>query len=262
MPTPFPGMDPYLERRSVWEEVHTDLITEIRQFLTPMLRPRYRVAIEQRTYLTVLPPDDQLVGLPDILIKDGRTLSPLAGGSALIVAEPLIGELPAPEEVRERYLEVRDMATQEVVTVIEILSRSNKLTQAGRAEYEDKRLKILGSKTNLVEIDLLRAGKPFAMKLPVANGQAQSHYRIVVSRSWQRPRASFYLFGVRDPIPTFPIPLRREEEEPALPLNQILHQLYDQGGYDLAVDYRRPPEPMLEQEDAQWVQTLLREVIG
>ncbi len=52
MPTPFPGMDPYLERRELWEEIHTDLISHIRQFLIPLLRPQYRVAIERRTYLS------------------------------------------------------------------------------------------------------------------------------------------------------------------------------------------------------------------
>ena len=57
MPTPFPGMDPYLERRGIWEQVHTDLIVSIRRFLTPLLRPRYHVGIEERTYLAVLPPD-------------------------------------------------------------------------------------------------------------------------------------------------------------------------------------------------------------
>ena len=59
MPTPFPGMDPYLERRGIWEQVHTDLIVSIRRFLTPLLRPRYHVGIEERTSLAVLPPNEQ-----------------------------------------------------------------------------------------------------------------------------------------------------------------------------------------------------------
>lgn len=257
MPTPFPGMDPYLERRGLWEEVHTDLIASIRRFLTPLLRPRYRVAIEQRTYLSVLPPDDQLIGMPDVLIRAERGDAPLAAGPVAIAATPVIGELPLPEEVHERYLEVREVATQDVVTVIEILSPANKMSKVGRAQYEEKRLSVLASRTSLVEIDLLRAGKAFAMKIPGQQEVAKNNYRIVVSRGWQRPRADFYLFSVREPIPAFPIPLRRGETEPLVPLNQILHELYDQGGYDLAIDYHQAPEPALGDEDGQWAKALL-----
>jgi hypothetical protein len=258
MPTPFPGMDPYLERRGLWEEVHTDLIARIRQFLTPLLRPKYRVAIEQRTYLALLPPEDQLVGIPDVLVAGGGSGAPrpLAAPQALADA-PLMVELPLPEEAVERYLEVREVGTQDVITVIEILSPTNKLGKKGRQTYEEKRLQVLGSRTNLVEIDLLRAGQPFAMHLPGVNGAPQRDYRIVVSRRWQRPKAELYLFGVRDPIPTFPIPLQRGETEPLLPLNQLLHELYDQSGYDLAIDYRQPPHPPLAEADAQWARDLV-----
>ena len=68
MSTPFPGMDPYLERPGIWQQVHADLIVDIRRFLTPLVRPRYYVAIEQRTYLTILPPSDSRVGVPDVLV--------------------------------------------------------------------------------------------------------------------------------------------------------------------------------------------------
>lgn len=54
MPTLFPGMDPYLEHRGLREEIHTDLISGIRHFLIALLRPKYRVAIEQRTYLSLV----------------------------------------------------------------------------------------------------------------------------------------------------------------------------------------------------------------
>ena len=251
MPTPFPGMDPYLERRGLWEEVHTDLIAGIRRFLTPLLRPRYRVAIERRTYLALLPPSEQRVGIPDVLVTSQDTVATTVT-TAPVVADPIVAELPMPEEVLERYLEIRDVTTQEVITVIEILSPTNKMTAEGRTQYERKRLKVLGNLTNLVEIDLLRAGEPFAMKV-----SHQSDYRIVVSRSEHRPQADVYLFSVRDPIPDSPIPLRPGEDEPILPLNQILHDLYDQGGYDLAVDYQQLPEPSLPDKDIEWLAEVL-----
>lgn len=253
MPTPFPGMDPYLERRGIWDQIHTNLIVAIQRLLTPKLRPKYHVAIEQRTYLAVLPPGDQLVGIPDALVVAGHE-SPVAAAfaEASAVATPEVGELPQAEAVRERYLEVRALDTQEVVTVIELLSPTNKQTREGRAQYEAKRTQVLASRTHLVEIDLLRAGQPFAMKAP-----RSSDYRIVVSRSSQRPRADLYLFSVRQPIPTFPIPLRPGEDEPALPLNELLHRVYDEGGYDLVIDYRRPAEPALAEADAAWARAIL-----
>jgi hypothetical protein len=71
---------------------------------------------------------------------------------------------------------------------------------------------------------------------------------IVVSRSWQRPRADLYLFGVRELIPAFPVPLRQGEVEPGVPLNQLLHEAYEQGGFDLRIDYTKPAEPPLSEE--------------
>ena len=258
MPTPFPGMDPYLERSGFWEEVHTALLIEIQQHLAPKVRPTYRVAVERRTYLTVAEPNGTLsTGKPDVLVIEARgnggparVTSPVA-----VLAPPLVADLPMPEEVVERYLTVREVVSNKVITVIEILSPSNKLPGVGRDQYERKRLQVLGSQTNLVEIDLLRVGEP--LPIWVRNGNATGDYRIVVSRAQQRPRADVYLFTVREPIPSFPIPLRPGENEPVLPLNRILHELYDRAGYDLAIDYSQPPDPPLPEQDAIWAETIL-----
>ncbi len=252
MPTPFPGMDPYLERRGLWEEVHASLIVEIQQFLTPLVRPRYRVAIERRTYLT-LSASETFAGKPDVLLVS-PDVQPISGRQvAPVVGSPLVGELPMPEEITERYLEVRDLITGDVVTVIELLSPTNKLTHEGRTLYQRKRANVFASITNLVEIDLLRAGEPFPVRV-----QGQGNYRIIVSRAPQRPRADVYLFSLREAIPTIPIPLRPGEVEPLLPLNQILHDLYDRAGYDLAVDYQQPPDPPLSTQDMTWLAEHLR----
>lgn len=238
MSTPFPGMDPYLE-----------------------LRPRYRVAIEQYSYLPDSSSGEEEIGYPDVLAIASRQNEPPPASSTdsssmalagAVVVSPLVGELPMPTEIVQRYLEVRTVKTREVVTVMEILSPANKTSKAGREQYNRKRLKILKSMTNLVEIDLLRVGKPLPMKVA-----GQSNYRIVISRSWQRPRADVYLFSIREPIPDFSIPLRQGEPEPTLPLNKLLHELYDQANYDLTIDYQDPPEPQLLDEDAEWAKKLL-----
>lgn len=255
MPSPFPGMDPYLEQPGIWQQVHADLIVDIRRYLAPLLRPRYHVAIEQSSYLTLLPPPDQRIGVPDVVVTEqsgGVSPTPVAEMVATAV-EPVVAELPQLEEIKHRYLEIRSTETQQVITAIELLSPANKIGQQGREQYENKRLHILSSLTNFVEIDLLRAGDPMPMKTPY-----QNDYRIVVSRRYRRPQADVYLFGLRDPIPDFPIPLRRDEEEPILPLNQLLHDLYDKGGYDLVLDYQQPTTPPISDKDSEWLQYLMK----
>lgn len=214
--------------------------------------------MEHRTYLSLVSTDEELVSKPDVMVAQPKpqfsqpTSAPATAGAA-VADPPMPGELPMVEEMTERHLEIRDTTTQEVITAIEILSPTNKETLEGRQRYEKKRINIMASATNLVEIDLLRRGKPFPMHVAGATAEGRSDYRIVISRSWRRPAADVYLFGVRQPIPSFYIPLRPGEDEPVLPLNQILHELYDSGGYDLAIDYSQPPEPPLSDEDAAWV---------
>lgn len=252
MPTPFPGMDPYLERRSLWPAVHTRLIVAIADDLAPRIRPRYRVDIELRTYVALMSPQSP-AGIPDVLVLSSpqETDDTTSAGTAGI-GMPQTIELPMPEEVRERYLVVRDVATEDVITVIELLSLANKLTNEGRHEYERKRTTVLGSDTNLIEIDLLRAGEPLSPFRP-----EQSDYRILVSRAHDRPQADAYLFSVRDPIPEIPVPLRPDESEPVLPLNELLHDLYDRAGYDLAIDYDQSPVPPLRDEDVAWAEQVV-----
>lgn len=256
MPTPFPGMDPYLERPGIWQQVHADLIVDIRRFLTSQVRPRYYVAIEQRAYLTIFPPPDSRVGVPDVMVVTSQdepapTASSTASRSSSSV-QPIVAELPQPEEVHHRYLEIRDTETHTVITTLEILSPANKVGREGRRQYEDKRLKVLGSLTNLVEIDLLRTGEPLPMYV-----SDYDDYRLIVSRHHQRPCADVYLFSVRQPIPDIPIPLQPGETEPVLSLNRLLHDLYDQGSYDLMIDYHHPPVPPLSEQDTVWAEGLL-----
>ncbi len=166
MPTPFPGMDPYLEQRGLWEDVRTRLIVAIADALSPEVQPRYRVAVEQRTYLAFVGLNgDDFIGKPDVAVVDGARAGQLAVSSAAASSMPRVVDLPVPEEVVERYLEIREVATGDVITVVELLSPTNKTAGAGRQEYENKRMQVLGSATHLVEIDLIRRGGPMPMNL-------------------------------------------------------------------------------------------------
>lgn len=256
MKTPFPGMDPYLEQPGVWNQVHSSLIIDIQRFLAPLVQPNYKVIIEQLTYMTMVStngePKPPVVGQPDNLVVSPKGYQPAQTTASAInqaATKPLPATLPMPIEEIHRYLEIRDKE-DEVITVIEILSPTNKRGE-GRKQYLDKRLDILRTYTNLVEIDLLRQGHPLPMQVA-----AENDYRIIVSRCQHRPVADAYLFSMRDPIPDIPIPLRREEDEPLLKLNDILHKVYELGYYATFVDYEIPLQPPLSDEALAWVTEL------
>jgi hypothetical protein len=163
--------------------------------------------------------------------------------------------VPLPDEVRETYLEVRETGTDYVITVVEILSPTNKRPGRGRRIYEDKRLDVLATRTHLVEIDLMRAGEP----MPIMGNDSTSDYRILVSRGDCRPDATLYVFGVRQSIPLFPLPLKPADQEPVVDLGRLLHDLYDQASYDLRLDYTGEPDPPLPEAEAAWANQLLRQ---
>jgi Protein of unknown function (DUF4058) len=256
MPSPFPGMNPYLENPVLWQKVHKRLIVAISDALSPQLRPKYIVDIEERVYQTN-DNDSLLVGIPDVVVQSHQAATNQDSNIAVASAptQAVTVTIPMPETVRESYLEVRDVATREVVTVIEVLSPKNKRAGEGRQAYEKKRMRVLGSLSNLVEIDLLRNGKPML----VLENNIHSSYRILLSRSDFRPKADLYAFNIQQPIPSFLLPLREKDIEPIFDLQNILNELYDRASYDLIIDYSKEPAPGLSQLDQDWLDTLLRE---
>lgn len=163
MPSPFPGMDPYLEHPGLWPDVHHMLISSYREMLAAQLRPKYLVAIEERTY--ILEESDVMamldVRIPDVKVSArlGWESAPFAPGderAELAVPEPVVATTWLEEEVREAYLTIQDRESHRVITVIELLSPANKRpNSSGRKSYETKRREIYYSPTHLVEIDLL-----------------------------------------------------------------------------------------------------------
>lgn len=240
MPSPFPGVDPYLENPEFWPEVHHRLITAIAIAIGPALRPKYRSAIEKRIYLSEAE-DSDLLGIPDVT-------------ATLPHSQPMTVTVPILEEAREGYLELREVGTNRVITVIEILSPKNKRTGKGREEYENKRQEVLRSTSHLVEIDLLRAGR----QMPVTGG-TNTDYRILISRANRRPKAQLYAFAVREEIPAFFLPLQPGDTEFQVDLQALFSGVYDRAGFDLSIDYAQQPVPRLNEEDAVWAQALLQE---
>jgi hypothetical protein len=253
-------MDPYLERADLWPNVHTSLIIALRDDLAPRLRPRYDVAVEERT-MRLSTEDLAFAARPDVAViaPSGASAevalpdrSPTLSANGTVMVEV---EVPMPDEVHEVYLEIRDLHTNRVVTVIELLSPANKHPGEGRSQYEQKRLAILGTRTHLVEMDLLRGGPP----MPLYGDHPASPYRILISRAAQRPKATLLPFGIRQPVPVFSLPLQAGDDEPPVDLTRLLHALYDRAGYDLRLDYRAaPPPPPLPPAEAEWLNEHLR----
>jgi Protein of unknown function (DUF4058) len=240
-------MNPYLENPALWSEVHSWLIVELARSLNPSLIPKYRAAVEKRVYLDAL-----LVGIPDASVfqqnaEGDRTLGATTG----VLSKPMRVTLPLSEEITERYLEIREVKTGRVVTVVEVLSPKNKRVSEGRDKYLTKRQKILNSATHLVEIDLLRTGNFMPMAEVI-----RSDYRILVSRANLRPEAELYPFNLQESIPQFLFPLQSSDAEPVVNLSEILRQVYQEAALDLAIDYSVQPLPALSESDFQWVRSL------
>ncbi len=257
MPSPFPGMDPYLEHSAGWKNVHSRLLVDISNILMPQVLPHYFVSIEERVY--VAPGDElEMVGprqifVPDVKITHPRGTAMVDSSSVITRSRPLEVGLPRPEEVREPYLEIRDAGDNSlVVAVIEVLSPANKRVGAGRVDYLKKRDTLLQSWTNFVEIDLLRSG----MRMPVFFAPDHYDYSVLVARETATGVADFYPVTMREPLPVFPVPLKPGEPEPTLDLNAAIRSVYDLGGFGFRIDYRAAPEPPLSEEDALWAKEL------
>ena len=253
MPSPFPGMDPFLEGAE-WEDFHATFNTVIREYLAPRLEPRYLVRIERRVYVERTTDDRPPVRRADVAVfvaeETALAWAGPAAGSAQ-AAVPVECTLPMPEEHRETYLVIRLQDTREVVTVLETLSPGNKRPGSdGRREYLKKRDEILQSRTHLVELDLLRGGQrmPMGTPLPAAD------YSVVVSRSQRRPRAEAYLWTIRDPLPTIPVPLDKGDPDVPLDLQAVFTTVYDRARYDLSLDYTASVAPPLGEADSAWLQ--------
>jgi hypothetical protein len=193
------------------------------------------------------------VGRPDLAVEPASGPPVVAPQPASTSTLGLEVDVPMQDEVSENFLKIHEVKTGKLITILELRSPVNKLHKQGREEYERKRGYVFRSWTNLVEIDLLRAGEP----MPVVGALVQSDYRILVSRGTQRPRATLIACTLRQPIPAFMLPLLPGDAEPEVALNHILHALYQRARFDLRLDYSQLPVPPLAEADASWARALI-----
>jgi len=252
MPSPFPGMNPYLEQDDVWQGFHAKFLAALGERLVPQVRPDYIVELEEHIYVHELPAEPRrLLGRADMSLAEAPDeAGPERAGIAAAEAPALV-RLVARDVERVPYLEIRDRRHRELVTVIELLRPSNKRPGPDRESYLAKRDEVLVSPADLVEIDLLRGGRP----MPLEN-RPDCHYSVLISRAEDRPGAGFWPIGLRDRLPEIPVPLRPADPAAKVDLQEILQRVYDAWGYEDYI-YDGHPDPPLGPDDAAWAATLI-----
>jgi hypothetical protein len=253
MPSPFPGMDPWLEYH--WGDVHTRFVTYAADQLQPRLPADLRVRVEERVAVEAEKEDRFLI--PDIRVVERPTNSGLFNETegGLAVMEPVVSRVPD-EDVTERFLEIREFRGGPLICVIELLSPTNK-SGGGKAKYAIKRKDLVRAGVTLVEIDLLRQGDiPWYAE---AGWYADDEpYHVVVRPGWDTSELRFYPISLRNRLPAFRIPLRRPDESAVLELQPIIDQIYHRGTYE-DIDYsEQPPGPPWPSADQEWIKQQLQ----
>ncbi len=259
MPSPFPGMDPYLEGY-LWPDLHHRLATQISDQLMPLLVPRYLARIVVQTVVEEIETGEHIrIMIPDVEIFSDRSTifampQPSHAPASVAITAPS-ATLPHPFEIEVDIpsVEIRDAASGMLITSIEILSPTNKKGKAWN-EYQLKRIQVLQAQAHLLEIDLLRRGR---RPVQIA-AMPHAPYYAFLTRAQKRTQVDVWAIRLRESLPTIPVPLRAPDADVPLELQAIFNSIYDRARYDLSIDYRKPPEHPLNDDDAEWAQSVTR----
>lgn len=251
MPSPFPGMNPFLEQEDVWSDFHNRFIPAAADAIGPQVQPAYIVKIDQNVFVQEPEEDTQAFVRPDVFVTEDLGQLAAAPGMVAVARPSRARIISAPLAEKDVFLEIRDAKDRKLITAVELLSPSNKEHGATREQYLSKRNTYLRSGVHLVEIDLLHGGQ----RMPLAP-RPRGDYCVVVSRAPERPEADVWSIGLREPLPTIPIPLQPGDADAHLDLQAVLHRVYDAAGYGHYM-YRSQAEPALSAEDQQWAEEVL-----
>jgi hypothetical protein len=255
MPSPFPGMNPYLEQEDVWHDFHERFIPLVATLLGGQLRPRYIVKIDEHIFVHELTAESRrLIGRADVSV--GHVYSegahnPVTETATGLLEAPARVRLPAMDRERLSFVEIRDRRDRELVAVLELLSPANKYLGPDREQYLANRMEILNGPAHLVEIDLLRGGPP----LP-ADDRPECAYSVLVSRVEDCLDAAFWPIALREQLRVIPVPVRAPDSDARLDLQAVLDRIYDDAGYGDYI-YGGMPRPCREGNDADWAHQFL-----
>ena len=273
MPSPFPGMDPYLENPHLWQDFHHRFATTMSELLNQFLPGEFFAQMEQRLEVGIVD-DGEYESvrhyIPDVSINSAGWSG--RGESTSLIAQPRATVSPSEDwdvEIKMHkhlFIEVREASGEHrLVTLIEIVSPSNKRGK-DRQAFIDKQNEIIASDASLVEIDLLRTGRRILpseeIETRLARRAIHPDYLVLIGRAWDRsPSRQHYQlfpFTLRDTLPVIPIPLREGDAEPTLDLQYLFQRVYDGGPYRRgAVNYAKPPDPPLTEAELSWAAQFL-----
>jgi hypothetical protein len=270
-------MDPYLEAADIWPDLHDALAGGIRNELNQALPAPYYARLEVRQELGIIEePGERQRIVPDVVAVSYPLSPPRVEGGGVAAAtrtrrevSPHVELEVLMEPIRHLFVEIRDPSRgHKLITLIEIVSPSNKRSGPDRAAYETKQREVLTSDASLIELDLLRGGRRVLTDLGLAGMiehlKPRPAYVVLVNRAWRRRggvvACQVFPVGLREPLPCISVPLKEGEAEVLLDLQDIFDRAYDTGPYRRgAVDYAGPvPAPALDDKDAAWAAELTR----
>jgi hypothetical protein len=248
MKSPFPGMDPYLERH--WGDVHQRLCTYACDQLQEQLGGPLIARLGERLVVESLFDKPRALYPSARIMKHGDSQYDIGTGTAVMdipVTEPIVLEFG--EEETQPFIEIIEPDSARLVTVVEFLSPSNKWPGHGRDQYQRKQRELAAAKVNQVEIDLIRAG-PRVFTLPAAQFPPDVNpvYAACVYRAACPLKRALYAISLQDRLPVIRVPLRPEDADIALNVQVLVEMAYRNGRYD-RTDYLQPCIPPLEGPD-------------
>ena len=258
MPSPFPGMDPYLEEHR--GDIHQRLVVYAADALQTHLPSGLRARVEERVFVHF---EDELrrVVVPDVRILERPGRVPVQSQSVSVaVADPPADKIVISienEPITEGYIEIVETGGGRVITIIEVVSLANKIAGQGREKYRKKQREMKQAGVNIVEIDLLRRGA-WVLVAP-RDMVPKSHrgpYRICIWRSAKSDACELYRATLRERLPVIMIPLRSTDEDVGLDLQTLIERCYTNGAYD-DIDYATELDLPLSKDDAKWSHALL-----
>jgi hypothetical protein len=250
-------MDPYLERPALWPDVHIHLISAISAELNAVLPMRYSAVADAHVWIHEPDARSRYPMRPDVFVTDDFPKSDGSNAAATATVEPASGILPAVEREGDKYLKIMDAENNEVVTVIEILSPTNKKLGPHRDAYLTKRNEYFRSDVHVIEIDFLRGGQ----RTPVEQvSRPITDYCLTVCRAEKLPKVDIWPFSVREAIPSIPVPLRRPSDEPILNLRRCLDRVYDEHRFRRRARYDLDPIPPIREADREFVQSIVQSI--
>jgi hypothetical protein len=251
-------MDPYIETPELWSDFHNNLASEMQAHLNRLIQPRYFARLTPYVTYEVVEVGEVHGVRPDVGVWQLQSLAGEAQASAATIAPAPVESLVALEiPLRLHSIEIRATASQQLVTVVEILSPVNKRpSHDAYLAYQRKRRDILRSEVHLLEIDLLRGGErpPLARPVPAAP------YYVVLSRANRRPTVEVWPIQLANRLPVLPVPLLEPDPDVPLDLGAAVVSVYERGAYASQIDYQQPPPPpALSKSEADWLRTLLHQ---